>query len=65
MKNKINVAELLKDCPVGMELDCAIYEKVLRYAECTAVIDINQLDGDVIETPYGSTKNGGIIIIIV
>ena len=28
MKNKINIAELLKDCPVGMELDCAIYENV-------------------------------------
>ena len=28
MENKINVAELLKDCPKGMELDCAIYENV-------------------------------------
>jgi hypothetical protein len=26
MKNKINVAELLKDCPQGMELDCTMYE---------------------------------------
>lgn len=25
---KINIAELLKDCPKGMELDCAIYEDV-------------------------------------
>lgn len=25
---KINVAELLKDCPKGMELDCAIYENL-------------------------------------
>ena len=24
MKNKINIAELLKDCPKGMELDCTI-----------------------------------------
>lgn len=31
-------------------------ERVLRYAECTAVIDINQLDGDVIETPYEEYK---------
>lgn len=23
---KINIAELLKDCPPGMELDCALYE---------------------------------------
>lgn len=28
MKNKINIAELLKDCPKGMELDCTIYENV-------------------------------------
>ena len=26
MENRINVAELLKDCPKGMELDCTIYE---------------------------------------
>ena len=28
MENKINIAELLKDCPKGMELDCTIYDKV-------------------------------------
>ena len=28
MKEKINIAELLKDCPGGMELDCAICENV-------------------------------------
>ena len=28
MENKINVAELLKDCPKGMELDCTMYEDV-------------------------------------
>lgn len=26
MENKINVAELLKTCPAGMELDCTMYE---------------------------------------
>ena len=26
MENKINIAELLKDCPKGMELDCTIYD---------------------------------------
>lgn len=26
MGNKINVSELLKDCPKGMELDCVLYE---------------------------------------
>lgn len=28
MENKINIAELLKDCPKGMELDCTMYEDV-------------------------------------
>jgi hypothetical protein len=28
MKEKINIAELLKDCPKGMELDCAMCENV-------------------------------------
>lgn len=31
-------------------------EKSLRYAECTAVIDTNQLDGDVMEIPYEEYK---------
>ena len=28
MENKINIAELLKDCPSGMELNCTMYEDV-------------------------------------
>lgn len=28
---KINIAELLKDCPQGMELDCAMYDDVTLY----------------------------------
>lgn len=28
MNEKLNIAEILKDCPKGMELDCAIYENV-------------------------------------
>ena len=28
MENKINIAELLKDCPQGMELDCLMFENV-------------------------------------
>lgn len=28
MENKINVAELLKDCPRGMELDCTMYDGI-------------------------------------
>lgn len=31
-------------------------ERVLRYAECTALIDINRLDGDVMEIPYEEYK---------
>ena len=31
-------------------------ERVLSYAECTAVIDTNQLDGDVMEIPYEEYK---------
>lgn len=36
MEQKINIAELLKDCPEGMELDCAIYKNVtlLEVADC-------------------------------
>ena len=28
MENKINIAELLKDCPKGMELDCTMFDNV-------------------------------------
>ena len=28
---KINIAELLKDCPKGMELDCSVFEDVALY----------------------------------
>ena len=28
MENKINIAELLKDCPKGMELDCSLFENL-------------------------------------
>ena len=28
MENKLNIAELLKDCPCGMELDCALFENL-------------------------------------
>ena len=33
MENKTNIAELLKDCPMGMELDCVLFEDV-RFEEC-------------------------------
>ena len=32
MKQKINIAELLKDCPSGMELYCTMYDNL--YFDC-------------------------------
>ena len=32
---KINIAELLKDCPTGMELDCTMFEKPVKYTGLT------------------------------
>ena len=34
MKKKINIAELLKDCPKGMELDCVLFENPVKYVGC-------------------------------
>jgi hypothetical protein len=36
MENKINVAELLKNCPEGMELNCTLFSRPLKYSglEC-------------------------------
>ena len=28
MEQKLNIAELLKDCPSGMELDCTLFDDV-------------------------------------
>ena len=35
MENKINIAELLKDCPQGMELDCTMFENPVKYMGLT------------------------------
>lgn len=32
MQNKINVAELLRKCPEGMELDCPLFSRPLKYS---------------------------------
>lgn len=32
---KINISELLKDCPRGMELDCLMFEKPVKYTGLT------------------------------
>lgn len=39
MKDKINVAELLKDCPIGMELDSTLFEGL----EFDAIVDNDYL----------------------
>jgi hypothetical protein len=61
MENKINIAELLKDCPKGMELDCAMFEDVF-FDEITNnkifPICIKRIDGHpVILTKYGGYAN--------
>jgi hypothetical protein len=59
---KINVAELLKDCPKGMELDCAMYSKVtlLRVDDDSGIlypIKVVLADGGVVSfTKYGEYK---------
>lgn len=58
MKDKINVAELLKDCPSGMELDCTMYDDVFFYEitdDLIFPIRIKRIDG----APITLTKYGG------
>ena len=57
MENKINIAELLKDCPQGMELDCTMYDNITLFgiSEGSAFpINIKRKDGLI----YGLTKYG-------
>lgn len=54
---KINVAELLKDCPEGMELDCTMYDDVFFYEitdDPVFPIRIKRIDG----SPFTLTKYG-------
>ena len=54
---KINIAELLKDCPKGMELDCTMYKDVCFYKitdDPVFPIHIKRIDGAAIAlTKYG------------
>ena len=56
MENKINIAELLKDCPKGMPLDCTMYDNcTFKSIEDLGYIDI------LVNTPSGIirlTKEG-------
>lgn len=57
---KINIAELLKDCPKGMELDCTMYENViLNYVseDQHYPIGIKTPDGDTRLNAYGRYFN--------
>ena len=63
MENKINIAELLKDCPIGMELDCAIFNDVTLYridtsSENEYPIRIETKNGNFLDlTKYGTYSN--------
>lgn len=51
MESKINIAELLRDCPKGMELDCAIWDN------CTfeGIEDVGYIN-ILVKTPNGLVK---------
>lgn len=67
---KINVAELLKDCPQGMELDCAVFDNIVfngSISNCVYPIKVITKDGSksLNLTKYGCTsenKNAKCII---
>ena len=60
MENKkINIAELLKDCPKGMELDCTMYDNVTLIQvqeDNTYPIKIETPDGSTVLTKYGGVS---------
>ena len=63
MEQKINIAELLKDCPRGMELDCTLYDDITLFGvddmENTVFpIRVLRKDGASVElTKYGQYTN--------
>lgn len=57
MEQKINIAELLKDCPEGMELDCTMYDgctfnRLVEY-EHLYPIKVQTPDGQISLNKYG------------
>jgi hypothetical protein len=60
MEKKINIAELLKDCPKGMELDCLMYENLyfdsLNANYCGTIKCYTLIDG--VKTSINFTKYG-------
>jgi hypothetical protein len=63
MENRINVAELLKDCPRGMEMDCSMYNKVTLLSvddreDVVSPIKVVREDGNtLVLTKYGQYSN--------
>ena len=63
MENKINIAEILKNCPKGMELDCTIFNDVTLYridtsSENEYPIRIETKNGNFLDlTEYGTYIN--------
>lgn len=58
MENKINIAELLKDCPSGMELDCTMFDNVTFLKIDESNIYLLREDGEVVWlTQYGQYIN--------
>ena len=58
-EEKVNVAELLKDCPKGMELDCTMYDNVtlIQVREDNIYpIKIETPDGSTVLTKYGGVS---------
>ena len=59
MEQKINIAEILKDCPSGMELDCTMYEDIALlsvddWEHTTFPIRVYRKEGNLISlTKYG------------
>lgn len=61
MENKINIAEILRNCPTGMELDCTMYDTIFFY-EITSdpifPILMRRIDGPLVSlTKYGEYAN--------
>lgn len=57
MENKINIAEILKDCPKGMELDCTAYDNCtleIVFEGCLFPIQIKTPENVLHLTKYGS-----------
>lgn len=56
MENKINIAELLKDCPKGMELNCTMFDNVtlgsIMDGNCYP-IQIQTPEGNMLLSKYG------------